>query len=81
MDFLKRTSILKTFEVDCYSICFYILQCEKLAMEAATKVMLELYLHETFYLQDPEAKKITLKNTSIKQALELYKCHLNRMSV
>ena len=61
MDFLKRVSILKTFEADCYSICFHLLQSEKLAIEAATSVMLELYLHETFYLQNPEEKKIIFK--------------------
>jgi hypothetical protein len=78
MDFFKRVSILRTFETDCYSICLHLLQCEKLAVEAAEKIMHELFFNETFYLQDPDARKKMLKNITIQQALESYKARLNR---
>ncbi|MEX1031321.1 MAG: hypothetical protein WDZ91_14940 [Paenibacillaceae bacterium] len=45
---LERVNIGRQYEVKCYRICYYLLQDEKLAIEAAQEVMKKLIQNDNF---------------------------------
>lgn len=44
----ERIALLRQHETECYSICFYLLQDESLALRAAEAAMLKLYRSDAF---------------------------------
>ena len=67
----ERINKLREYEQDCYSICYYVLQCEKSACEAAKDALCRLYQSERFFAEDPVAVQQALRNVSIACALQL----------
>jgi hypothetical protein len=73
MDMKKRGAILKKHENKCYSICFYLLQCEKMAYEAAKHALYTLIMCDSFFVADCQTKSDILRKESIKSALHIKK--------
>lgn len=71
--YYKRSNILREYEIYCYRICFYLLECEKLALQAAETTLYQLFFDHLFYLQDDKARKMQVLKASINGALHLYK--------
>ncbi len=69
----KRSAILKNHENDCYSICFYLLQCEKLACEAAENALYNLIFCDTYFVSDSHTQSNLLRKESMKSALQTKK--------
>lgn len=65
MDASSKIGILKALEVECYSICYYVLQQETLATQASKETMQELWSSESFYLQDADHRLKALKQLAL----------------
>ncbi|RAV23224.1 hypothetical protein DQG23_03260 [Paenibacillus contaminans] len=77
MDWNDRLSILKELEIKCYSVCFYLLQCEKQACRAAQHVLLRLAQSDSFFHADPQTRQRILRSESMKCSLTIKEkqCH------
>ncbi|CAG7629014.1 hypothetical protein ACFQI7_15695 [Paenibacillus allorhizosphaerae] len=73
LDMAERITILKECEQDCYSICYYLLQCEKMACEASQNALYRLFQTNRFFVQDSETVKEMLRKESIRCALQVRK--------
>ncbi|MDF2962166.1 MAG: hypothetical protein K0S39_3901 [Paenibacillus sp.] len=69
----ERISILKKQENDCYSMCFYLLQCEKLACEAAKDALYNLVQSDSFFNADCRTQAGLLRKESMMSALQIKK--------
>lgn len=61
----ERIHLLKRYEQHCYQMAFYLLKCEKKALEATQRSLLELANDHTFLsapsdIQDMKARKVTM---------------------
>jgi hypothetical protein len=61
----ERFNVLRAYETDCYSICYFLLQCERQAMEAAKSALLQLVHCDTFFEADPVNAVQMLRSESI----------------
>lgn len=68
-----RITMLKMHENDCYSICLYLLQSEKLACEAAQRALYNLSICDSFFAANPQTVSELLRKESIKSALQIKK--------
>lgn len=55
MDWSQRINRLKVVEVISYRLCYAVLQCERLAHEAAKELMLSLFRDERFFTGTAES--------------------------
>jgi DNA-directed RNA polymerase specialized sigma24 family protein len=69
----ERLSILKKHENDCYRMCFYLLQSEKMACEAAKDALYKLIEGDSFFAADSQTKNDLLRKESMKSALQIKK--------
>ncbi|MCZ8514038.1 hypothetical protein O9H85_16730 [Paenibacillus filicis] len=76
MDASSKIGILKALEVECYSICYYVLQQETLATQASKETMQELWSSESFYLQDADHRLKALKQLALRRSMGIYRTHL-----
>ncbi len=83
LSFKERVSLLRRYEIDCYRICFYILDCEQLALIAAQHTLSQLIHEESFFQQDDAYRSIQTKYMSKKYALQTHFNHLaeNKIAV
>ncbi|PZE22038.1 hypothetical protein CBW46_006480 [Paenibacillus xerothermodurans] len=70
MDMKKRLSILRKHETECYSVCLYLLQCERMACEAAKDALWHLMRCDSFFAAERSAQKQLLREESMRSALE-----------
>ncbi|AFH62289.1 hypothetical protein B2K_16435 [Paenibacillus mucilaginosus K02] len=77
MEMIDRIAALKRHEVECYRICYYLLQCEKLASEAATIALRNLSCYDTFFTSELDKAKEILRKASLQSALSVKKKYLN----
>ncbi|WP_461479586.1 hypothetical protein [Paenibacillus sp. PvR148] len=68
-----RITMLKKHENDCYSICLYLLQSEKLACEAAKKALYNLSICDSFFAANPQTVSELLRKESMRSALQMKK--------
>ncbi|WP_162255034.1 hypothetical protein [Paenibacillus sp. Soil522] len=61
---------MKQHEIECYRICFYLLQSEKMARETAKDALIKLFKQEMFFASEMGARTELLRKQSIKSALE-----------
>jgi hypothetical protein len=73
LEIKERLLVLKKHEDVCYSICLYVLQCEKMACEAAQTALYNLAKCDSFFVQNSQSKSILLRKESMKCALQLIK--------
>lgn len=69
---MERVSLLKTYEVECYRICYAFLNQESLAMEAAMKAIFTLYREDSFFNSNTDQQKSALRRTALKSSLQIY---------
>ncbi len=69
----KRAKVLRYYEVECYQICYYLLQQEAGALEAASKAIYDLFLDERFFKLNKDNQKKLMRHAAISSALKLYK--------
>lgn len=75
MEIKDRISFLKKYENDCYSICYYLLQSEKMACEAAKKALFNLSRCESFFAANSQTVRELLRKEAMKSALQMKKEH------
>ncbi|MGQ5395570.1 hypothetical protein ACT8ZS_32695 [Paenibacillus sp. M.A.Huq-84] len=68
---MERISILRKQETDCYSLCLYLLQCERLACMAAEDALYKLIQCDSFFTADLQTKDIMLRKMSMTSALHI----------
>ncbi|MUG71578.1 hypothetical protein [Paenibacillus validus] len=73
METMERLSTLKKHETDCYSICYYLLQCDKTALEAAQKALCNLIKCDLFFVADAHTVRELLRKESIQSSLQIKK--------
>ncbi|NTZ17995.1 hypothetical protein EXW96_10570 [Paenibacillus sp. JMULE4] len=73
MEIKDRISFLKKHENDCYSICYYLLQSEKMACEAAKKALYSLSRCDSFFAENTQAVRELVRKEAMKSALQLKK--------
>jgi hypothetical protein len=61
MEQKERIQILKSHENECYRICLYLLDCESLALEAATITLHDLYFDHLFFKNNISDQKLFLR--------------------
>lgn len=71
--FYERINILKTYEEYCYQVCFYLLDCDNTAVQAAKQALYELFKDGLVYHQENEDIKKIVRKAAIRAALQLYK--------
>jgi len=69
VEVIERLSVLKRFETDCYSICFYLLKCEEAAVEAAQYTLSALMRMDSFFDVDSTEAVTILRKESVKAAI------------
>lgn len=77
---MERVSLLKTYEVECYQICYAFLHQESLAMEAATKTIFALYREDSFYKSDTDQQKSTMRRMALKSSLQIFQKTLKEIN-
>lgn len=80
MSFSKRISILRNLETECYQICFYLLNNEKIAVQSAAQTLYSLFNHTVFFDMNTRDQKSHLRQTAIKFSLKMYKNHIETKS-
>lgn len=65
MEFVDRLSVLRKYEERCYSICYYLLQNEETAYEAAKMALLNVFASHPFFAADAETQQQLLREQSI----------------
>jgi hypothetical protein len=73
--FYERVNILKTYEEYCYQICFYLLDCDKLAVRAAKQALYEIFKDGLVCLRENEDINKLVRQVAIRSALQLYKAN------
>ncbi|TBL77886.1 hypothetical protein [Paenibacillus thalictri] len=66
MDWNQRLSILRDYESACYSVCFFLLQCETMASEAAQNALIRLAQNDAFFQADSLSRQQVLRSESMK---------------
>jgi hypothetical protein len=77
MEIKQRAAILRGYEAKCYSVCYYILQCESKAIEAAKRALLNIIKNDLFFLNNDQLRNEVLRNTAIKAAIDIYASQLS----
>ena len=72
----ERASCLKDYEVECYSICYFLLQKENLAIDTAKRVLKQLLYDDGFYMKDGEQRKMELHKLTKKFAIKAYQINV-----
>lgn len=73
MERSERISILKQHEAACYSICYYLLQSEALACDAAKHALCSLMKCDAFFKANARTVSDLLRKESMKSALQIRK--------
>jgi hypothetical protein len=68
---------IRCYEIVCYSMCYYLLDCEHLALTAAQDTLFQLLNDEAFFLMDDIHKTEHTKKMSRKVATQL---HFNQLT-
>jgi len=76
----QRLSVLQHYEELCYSICIYLVRCDKLAAEAAKNTLLQLAACDAFFAAADTEQKLLLRKESIRCSLEALKARINTAS-
>lgn len=69
LDVTERVSVLRKYETDCYSICYYLLDCEEAAAEAAKHTLMSLARFDLFFQADAAEAMAMLRKESMKAAV------------
>ncbi len=67
----ERVNIVRQYEVHCYSVCYYLLQDEKLAVMAAQEVVARLLQDERICEGSDSGIRLYIKKESMKQSLRV----------
>jgi hypothetical protein len=67
----ERVNIVRQYEVQCYSMCYYLLQDEQQAIKAAQEVMTLLIREDALCLGSGMCIEQYIKKESIKQSLQI----------
>ncbi len=76
LSFEERVDLLRSYETDCYRICYFILNCEQLALTAAQHTLFQLLNDDNFFQQDDVYRALRTKYMSKKSALQTHCNHL-----
>jgi hypothetical protein len=67
----NRIQLLREYEQECYSVCFYLLKDESLAWKAAETAIMHLYRDEAFLVCFDEVdRKKKLRKTALSCSLQ-----------
>ncbi|KIL38791.1 hypothetical protein SD70_24210 [Gordoniibacillus kamchatkensis] len=66
-----RISVLRQYESDCYSICLFLLQCEKMAHEAAKNALYHLITSDACFARDGSIRNELFRKEVAKCALQV----------
>ena len=67
----ERINIGRQYEIQCYSVCYYLLQDEKLAVKAAQEVMTRLIRDDHFRNESKLSIEQYIKKEAMKQSLQI----------
>lgn len=67
----ERVNIVRQYEVQCYSVCYYLLQDEQLAVMAAQEVVTRLLQDEKICKGSDLSIKLYIKKEAMKQSLKV----------
>ena len=69
--FQNKVAVMKKLEQDCYSICLYLLNNERDAIDAATRTLTDLFYDESFFAADMREQRTRLKRASVMRCMGL----------
>lgn len=70
-ELLRKTNVLKQYESYGYSVAFYLLEDEQLAVKASVQALLELLGDEDFFHRTHDHQKQQTKRVFIKHSLQV----------
>ncbi|MBD2845078.1 hypothetical protein IDH44_07735 [Paenibacillus sp. IB182496] len=71
MTLTRKIEVLREYEKDCYRICYFLLECERRAEDAAKDALYQLCCDASFFVQPPAAQKKRVRRTAVEHALAL----------
>ena len=78
-DMRQKTETLKQYEVYGYQIAYYLLENERLAMQASIQALMELINDEEFFRQPQPLQKLKAAKVFMRQSIQVRKCNLQKM--
>lgn len=68
--FIDRVKALKRLEQECYSLCLYLLENEKAAIDAAKQTLVELFDDKRFWSADDSEQRARLRRKATFHCLQ-----------
>ncbi|MCM3626800.1 hypothetical protein M3194_05430 [Paenibacillus glycanilyticus] len=69
MDWQIKISILRRYETYCYQICYYLIQNESNASQAAKEALLSIAVDAFFFTDSDETRREKIRRISIDKSL------------
>lgn len=73
MEFSQRIKVLRNFETECFQICFYLLNNERLATRASKQALINIFNNDECFAGDVNRQKTLLRRFAMRSSLEIYK--------
>jgi hypothetical protein len=72
MSYTERIDLVRCYEVECYRICNFILDCEQLALTATQMALFHLLHDEAFFFQNDAERTIHTQKVAKKAAIQTH---------
>jgi hypothetical protein len=69
----QRATLLKSYETECYSVCFYLLQCETKAVEASKQALINIIRDDRFFLHQEHYRDECVRKAAARASIDVYR--------
>lgn len=68
--FQDKLTVLRSLEGTCYSLCVYLLRCERDAAEAAKRALVALFEDQQFWTSDSNDRLHRMRRTAVRECMQ-----------